>query len=441
MIEQSQTGLSDATTRLGVNPVSPGPATPHLGDKRKDLSTGYSPGKDARTFSRTADIIADTLAKVAIIRDTSTTLETPYAINKSTYKLPDFSNWDEAKLWISTHLKMNDEAMTSITTMIGSLKCIIFFHDAIDDQTESANEMQVMLMTGLRHMFGKDQISYETKESFNNPRMIVAFNSDLLNLFLDAFISISNDLRIYINRDAQIVINKKITLNLTLFDATINPEHGFKIADVSGSLFVKSAPDICFNIKGLPTFYKARHLIAQFMEQQIPGIEVCKRNGSIVFNKAKMTHLKDLDETACVPDHEDEDELMEAAGCQVYVTKESFFRTLTNIYVKKSMQWPDFITFKNNNNTAPYVCPFTFQQLDNYSLDNGKQVLILCGACKRTNCNYKDDKCPLNVVKANHEVAKYAAEKKRKQEKHKDNITKAKKTKAWFASKSKNRFA
>ena len=196
-----------------------------------------------------------------------------------------------------------------------------------------------------------------------------------------------------------------------------------------------------FNIKGLPTFYKARHLIAQFMEQQIPGIEVCKRNGSIVFNKAKMTHLKDLDETAYVPDHEDEDELMEAAGCQVYVTKESFFRTLTNIYVKKIMQWPDFITFKNNNNTAPYICPFTFQQLDNYSLDNGKQVLILCGACKRTNCNYKDYKCPLNVVKANHEVAKYAAEKKRKQETHKDNITKAKKAKAWFASKSKNRFA
>jgi len=106
-----------------------------LGDKRKDLSTGYSPGKDARTFSRTADIIADTLAKVAIIRDTCSTLETPYAINKSTYKLPDFSNWDEAKLWISTHLKMNEETMTSITTMIGSLKCIIFFHDAIDDQT------------------------------------------------------------------------------------------------------------------------------------------------------------------------------------------------------------------------------------------------------------------------------------------------------------------
>ena len=70
MIE-SQTGLSDATGRLGVHTVqSPGPATPELGDKRKVLSTGYSPGKDARTFSRTADIIAETLAKVSIIRDT-----------------------------------------------------------------------------------------------------------------------------------------------------------------------------------------------------------------------------------------------------------------------------------------------------------------------------------------------------------------------------------
>jgi hypothetical protein len=67
-----------------------------LGDKRKDLSTGYSPGKDVRTFSRTADISADTLAKVAIVRDASSTLVTPYAINTSTDKLPNFSDWDEA---------------------------------------------------------------------------------------------------------------------------------------------------------------------------------------------------------------------------------------------------------------------------------------------------------------------------------------------------------
>ena len=436
----SQADLSKATKNLNV--ASPMPTTPgEIGEKRKVLSTGYSPGKDARTFSRTSDIIAETLAKVAIIRDTSVLPPTPYAINKSMYKLPDFSNWDEAKLWISTHLKLNEEAMNTITTMVGSLKCIIFFHDALEDQTESANEMQGMLMTGLRHMFGKDQISYEPKESFNNPRMIVAFNTDLLNLFLDAFISISNDLRIYVNREAQVVINKRITLNLVLFDATINPEHGFKISDVSGATFIKSAPDICFNIKGLPTFYKARHLIPQFIEQQIPGIEVCKRNGSIVFNKAKMTHLKDLDETAFVPDHEDEDELMEAAGCQVYVTRESFFRTLTNVYVKKTMELPEFITFGNNNNTAPYICPYTFQQLDDYPLDNGKQVLMICGACKRLNCHYKDDKCPLNVVKSNHEVARYAEQKKRKQEQHLEKVAKAKKTKAWFASKSKNRFA
>ena len=40
----------------------------------------------------------------------------------------------------------------------------------------------------------------------------------------------------------------------------------------------------------------------------------CKRNGSIVFNKAKMTHLKDLDETAYVPDHEDEVSSTNRAG-------------------------------------------------------------------------------------------------------------------------------
>ena len=177
------------------------------------------------------------------------------------------------------------------------------------------------------------------------------------------------------------------------------------------------------------------------IETQIPGLEVCKRSGSIVFNKAKYTNLKESSsETIYVQDHLDDTKLKEASGCQVYVTRKSFFEVLEKIYVQKAWNWPEYISFTNNDGSAPYNCSFSFQQLQSYPMSDGRSITI-CGACKKYGCDYKNEDCPMRRLKQNKEVASYRAFKKQKLQKRASALESAQQAKTLYSSGTKNRFA
>ena len=177
------------------------------------------------------------------------------------------------------------------------------------------------------------------------------------------------------------------------------------------------------------------------IETQIPGLEVCKRAGSVVFNKAKYTNLKETESTAIyIPDSLDETKLKEASGCQVYVTKKSFFEVLQKVYVLKSMRWPDYVSFTNNDGSAPYNCAFSFQQLPAYTMEDGRSITI-CGACKMPGCDYKNENCPTKKLKQNKEVAIYNAHKRQKVAKRVTTLEVAQQAKIKYSSGTKNRFA
>ena len=442
--------LSNNNSTLSPHPTTPQSMDPteQLKRDRSNISTGFTPTGGHRPFSHLPEEPIEqpnfeaTEQSERLQERSTLTMATPYAINPSRYKLPYFENWTKAKQWFGKYMGFNtEESQKELEDIIGPLKAIIFLDDAIIDQSETPNQIQNALMGGFDSLFGPDAVSYETPPAYNSPRMNISMASGLMNLCLDTFIAVDNNYKIHLIYNSQIYFTKELTLKLTLHNRLIDNIHGFDLSSLSVDIkFTKQESDICFNIFGLPTFYKGRQFIPEMIEAQIPGLEVCKRSGSIVFNKARYTNLKEGDTVTYVPDHLDDTKLKEASGFQVYTTRESFFKVLDIIYVQKAWNWPPFITFSNNDGSAPYNCSFSFQQLDFYNMPDGRTMNI-CGACKRPGCHYKNEDCIMRKLKQNKDVAAYNDKKRQRVQKKVNTLEAAKLAKIKYSSGTKNRFA
>jgi hypothetical protein len=250
-----------------------------------------------------------------------------------------------------------------------------------------------------------------------------------------------------IHTKTKIYFNKNFTLNLQLFDQKVDMIHGFDVKTIAAKPFAPRIPDICFNVLGLPHFYKPFSKISEMFNKALPMLEICSRKGSIAFNHEKVAQAVEGEEVTFVTQEKDESELKLGTGVRIYVTPTSFSSFLFQCFVKKSFEIPDCIIFDNGNSTAPYRCPFTFAQQDIYQvpdLDNLHSKcfeLGVCGSCHRIGCNMYEEKCPNKRNKQNLEIAAFVQEKKRKIEAKNVRIERAAKQKAWYKSKSKSRFS
>jgi hypothetical protein len=198
-------------------------------------------------------------------------------------------------------------------------------------------------------------------------------------------------------------------------------------------------PDFCINIQKLPPIYSGRNQIGPKLEVLIPGIKVIQRGKAVIFNKAQQSQIEDIRNPIFIPTA-DGSSIMEANGCQVWVTHASMTHVLTNIYVNGTEGWPDSLIFKNNGGSPPWECPFSFQQRDEYILANGTEKRKMCGNCKRLDCNYKDPNCPMNKIKRDEKVAEYLRMKNEKKRKMETQFDTAKKNMIYVKSKNKSRF-
>ena len=87
-------------------------------------------------------------------------------VRSSLYTLPGFSSWQQALNWFGSELGLTDLAIAEIEELYGNLTAIIFLKEAVVDQHESANEIQIDLMHGLLDLFGSDHISYKPDKSY-----------------------------------------------------------------------------------------------------------------------------------------------------------------------------------------------------------------------------------------------------------------------------------
>ena len=148
-----------------------------LDDKRKaTIVTGMTPQKK-RHASRIPERKLDplNLPNLQLIAKSNLTVprDPPFSTHSSLYTLPVFSNWDQAFTWFGSGLGLNELAIEEIEELYGNLTAIIFLKDAVVDQHESANEIQIDLMHGLLDLFGSEHISYKPDKSYNAPRMII----------------------------------------------------------------------------------------------------------------------------------------------------------------------------------------------------------------------------------------------------------------------------
>ena len=95
-----------------------------------------------------------------------------------------------------------------------------------------------------------------------------------------------------------------------------------------------------------------------------------QRSKAAIFNKAQQPQVEEIRNPIFTPTA-DGSSIMGANGCQVWVTHASMAQILTNIYVNGTQGWPDSLTFKNNDGSPPWGCPFSFQQREEYVLANG----------------------------------------------------------------------
>ena len=363
----------------------------------------------------------------------------PFSTHSSLYTLPRFTSWEEALEWFGSELGLAELAIKEIEELYGNLTAIIFLKDAVVDQHESATEIQIDLMHGLLDLFGSDHISYKPDKSYNSPRMVITFGQKWRHMFLDAFIWIDEQFNVYHMSETQIKINDDVTLKLTIFDQRIDKDLGFDPKNLATlSTFKQVDPDFCINIQKLPPIYSGRNQIGPKLEKLIPGIKVVQRSKAIIFNKAQQSHIQDINTPIFIP-HADSTAIMEANGCQVWVTHTSMTQVLTSIYVDGTTQWPETLNFNNNDGTPDWKCPFSFQQREEYVLAGGVKMKI-CGNCKGIDCNYKDPKCPMNKIKRDENVTAYLKKKDERKRKIATQFEEANKNMILVKSRNKSRF-
>ena len=169
--------------------------------------------------------------------------------------------------------------------------------------------MQLDLEQGLETMFKECDIAFEATPSFRNPKLNISFGPGAMNLFLDAFLGITmaNDLiGLDIHTKTKIYFNKNFTLNLQLFDQKVDMIHGFDIKTIAAKPFAPRIPDICFNVLGLPHFYKPFSKIPEMFNKALPMLEICNRRGSIAFNHEKLAQAVEGEEVTFVTQEKDE---------------------------------------------------------------------------------------------------------------------------------------
>jgi hypothetical protein len=146
-------------------------------DKRKAAigSSGMTPQKKkhaSRLPERKVDPLNLPNLQLVVKSNLKTPRLPPFAPHSSLYSLPVFSNWEEAFMWFNSGLGLHELAIEEIKELYGNLTAIIFLKDAVVDQHETANEIQIDLMHGLLDLFGSEHISYKPGKSYNAPRMI-----------------------------------------------------------------------------------------------------------------------------------------------------------------------------------------------------------------------------------------------------------------------------